>query len=67
MATSWVEELLCEGETKAVITVLEARFGTVPQSVQDAVTAFSDSAKLDALTRLAATCASIDEFKRGLK
>ncbi len=67
MATTLFEELKTEGKAESVITVLEARFGTVPKSVGDAVHDYTNPAKLDALTRLAATCASIDEFKRGLK
>ena len=67
MASTLFEELRTEGISGSIITVLEARFGNIPKQVRDAVVACTDLSKLDALTKRAATCASIDEFKRNLK
>jgi hypothetical protein len=55
-----------KGEVKAIRRFLKARFGNVPQEIDDAVAAYSDSVALDSLTELAATCRSLDEFKEGL-
>lgn len=82
MQNSWAAELInegivtgkAEGKTEGktegliegVLTFLEARFGKVPLPVKRAVITCTDLAKLDALTRLAATCGSIDEFSKGL-
>lgn len=71
MATSWVEELLtqgrAEGEAKAILTTLKARFGNVPESLAQNVMGYNDPAALESLTILAATCASLDEFQKEMK
>ncbi len=56
-----------EGKAEAIITVLESRFGSVPASIKKSVAASTNWTELDALTALAATCNTLDEFKRGMK
>lgn len=55
-----------KGKVEGILTFLEARFGKVPKPVRSAVTACTDLYELNALIRLAATCASMDEFKQEL-
>jgi flagellar biosynthesis/type III secretory pathway protein FliH len=55
------------GKAEALLTVLQARFGKVPQSIVKAVNSYSDLIALESLTVLAATCNSLNEFKEGLK
>ena len=61
------EEGLAEGEAKAIHLVLQARFGKVPKSASDAVHTITDPKVLEKLTKLAATCKSLDEFTKALK
>ena len=56
-----------EGETKAILVVLKARFGKVPKSTGDAVYAVTDPKTLEKLTKLAAKCESLDDFNKALK
>ncbi len=56
-----------EGKAEAIITVLESRFGPLSARVKKAVSSQTNWVVLDSLTALAATCKSLDEFKRGLK
>jgi hypothetical protein len=55
------------GKAEALLTVLQARFGKVPQGIVKTVNSYSDLIALESLTVLAATCDSLNEFKEGLK
>ena len=61
------EEGVAKGEAKAIHLVLQARFGKVSQSVSDTVHAITDPDVLENLTKLAATCESLDEFTKALE
>jgi len=56
-----------EGEAKAILAFLRTRFGRLPKSTADAVRATTDLKVLDKLTKLAAKCETLDEFKKALK
>lgn len=49
-----------------ILAALEARFGTIPAERFAALDAIADEAKLKELVRLAATCADLDAFVKGL-
>ncbi|MDL2322139.1 Rpn family recombination-promoting nuclease/putative transposase [Desulfosarcina sp. OttesenSCG-928-B08] len=55
-----------KGRMEGILAFLEARFGSVPGPVRNAVITCTDPAKLNDFTRLAATCDSMDEFQQGL-
>jgi hypothetical protein len=79
MFMSTMENLLQQGEIKgeikgkikgkaeAISAFLKARFGKVPQVVTKTINTYTDPSALDSLTKLAATCQSLDEFKKGLR
>jgi hypothetical protein len=79
MAMSTMQELILQGEAQgeakgeakgkaeAIRTFLKARFGKVPQVITKTVNSYADPSALDSLTKLAATCKSLDEFKKGLR
>ncbi len=76
VAKTLYEEILEEGETKGlekgkaegkaetVTAILTARFGALPLPLKKQVLTRSDPAELDQLAILAATCPSLNEFKR---
>ncbi len=74
MAKTWMQRLLDEGEArgeargedKTTLTVLAARFGTVAPALKKRVMALSDPGDLEQAAVLAATCGSIEEFRRAL-
>ena len=74
MAMTTAQELLLEGkaegeaigEKRAILTVLGARFGKVPQQIAKSVNSYTDHVALESLTVLAAKCKSLDEFKEGM-
>ncbi|MDL2321437.1 hypothetical protein LJC47_03735 [Desulfosarcina sp. OttesenSCG-928-B08] len=70
MTTSFVAELEARGEVRGrmegVLAFLEARFGSVPGPVRNAVVTCTDPVKLNEFTRLAATCESMEAFSKGL-
>ena len=51
----------------SILDILAARFGSVPETLRNAILAVSDSERLLRLTREAATCESIDQFAECLK
>jgi hypothetical protein len=51
---------------ETIRATLEARFGAVPAERVAALDAVADEAKLKELVRLAATCADLDAFAKGL-
>lgn len=75
MAMSTAQELRAEGmvegeakgEAKAIVTVLKARFGSVPQETVERISAYTDLVVLNSLTSLAATCETLAEFQGELR
>ncbi len=62
------EEVRVEAHQKDVLAVLEERFGKrLTASCGDAIRNVTNQDKLDQLLRLAARCASIETFQRGLR
>jgi hypothetical protein len=55
-----------EGETKSLVSVLTARFGKVPASLEKRIAGIKESSRIEQLIFLAATCDSLDAFKKGL-
>ena len=56
------------GEARGkVLTVLETRFGKVPQDIEQTVRAMMDSIALESLVELAKACQSLEEFAECLK
>ncbi|MGL4943626.1 MAG: Rpn family recombination-promoting nuclease/putative transposase [Thermoguttaceae bacterium] len=55
-----------EGEVLAILTVLKARFGLLPQNIPTKVYTVNDFDRLAELTALAATCKSLKEFEASL-
>ncbi|MCL2745294.1 MAG: hypothetical protein FWE67_15740, partial [Planctomycetaceae bacterium] len=56
-----------EGWTKSIQSVLQARFATVPKTLQKRLASISDLEQLEELTKQAATCASLKEFEKLLR
>jgi predicted transposase YdaD len=56
-----------EATRKAIRTVLEFRFGSVPAERVAPLTAVTDEARLDALLRLSAGCADLEAFVAALR
>ena len=55
-----------EGQIKSISALLETRFGVLDEALQDAISDKTDDETLQALLIRAATCADLEEFKRGL-
>ena len=59
--------ILCpcaEGFINSILSVLQARFMTVPKTLQKRLAAISDLEQLELLTKQAATCTSLKEFEK---
>jgi hypothetical protein len=54
------------GKTKSIVNFLTARFGKVPVSLEKRITGIKESAYIEKLTFLAATCDSLGAFKKGM-
>lgn len=67
LAQIFIDKGKVESKTEAVLTVLNARFDKVPQTIHDAVVATTDIAQLDRMTVLAAKCKSLDEFVKAME
>ncbi len=55
-----------EGRAQSVIDVLTARFGQLPETLNESVKRITDVAALESLIKIAATCAAIGEFEQAL-
>jgi hypothetical protein len=74
MAMTTAQELLLEGRAEGeaigkkqtILTVLDTRFGKVPQGIIKSVNSYTDSIALKSLTVLATKCKSLDDFKEGV-
>ena len=58
--------LLREGEVRAVVRMLESRFGQVPHDIHTALKAIRSEERLSDLIPIAIRCASLDEFRKEL-
>jgi hypothetical protein len=71
MTMTIAEELMLEGEARgkaeAVITVLRARFNTIPEEVENTIRKMIDPIALDSWTAQAATSLSMQEFAEALR
>ena len=61
-----IQELVRETAHRAILTVLEARFGEIPREVAEAVTSVSDDNQIRDLVRKAAACPDLDAFRSEL-
>lgn len=55
-----------EGKAEAVLTFLQARFKKVPTSIEKMIRKVSDPVALDSWIANAATCSSLNEFKKAI-
>jgi predicted transposase YdaD len=62
-----IQELLAERMHKAIGKFLEGRFGSIPLDLQARLRAVQAEDKLDDLASFAATCGSLDEFRKRLE
>ena len=67
MAQIFISKGEIKSKVESIIEFLEGRFGEVPQTTKDAIAKISDLVVLQQLTRLAAKCKSLAEFKKALK
>jgi hypothetical protein len=54
------------GKAGGVITVLRAKFGTVPEEICDSIKSYTDVTALDSLLQSAAVCTNIKDFRQNL-
>ena len=74
MIDRWKEEGHPEGREEgrlsafrvSIAGILNARFGSIPDSLEESLGRISDPARLENLTALAATCDSVDVLLRSL-
>ena len=59
-------ETACETAHQAIVTVLEARFGDVPRGLGQEIEPVVDKEELKCLVRLAASCPSLDAFRKAI-
>jgi hypothetical protein len=62
-----IQEVLAEHMHKAIVKVLEIRFGLVPSDVEVRLQAIQEEEKLDDLNTFAATCSNLGEFRKRLE
>jgi hypothetical protein len=62
-----IDEIVADRAHRHVLTVLETRFGEIPQEVMDAVNSVSDDERLSDLFRKAAACADLDAFRSQIR
>jgi hypothetical protein len=53
-----------EGQVLAILCVLKARFGSIPQALQDRLFAVTNLTQLETLAGQAAVCPSVDVFSK---
>jgi flagellar biosynthesis/type III secretory pathway protein FliH len=54
------------GKMNSLVSVLTARFGKVPVSLEKRITGIKESDRIEKLTFFAATCDSLEAFKKGM-
>jgi hypothetical protein len=62
-----VAEVVAEARHKAILTVLEARFGPVPEDLAADLRGIADEQRLTDLTKQAALSPNLDVFRSKLK
>ena len=62
-----IREIVGERGQKSILQVLQTRFGSVPPEVEAEVKSILDETVLDAATRLAASCARLEQFGTALR
>ncbi len=62
----WMAEMKCETRQEAIVTVLGARFGAIPEEVTAHVRSVTDLAKLERAIKHAARCTGFDDFRKRL-
>ncbi len=63
VVNNWIAEGRAEGQASAIITVLEQRFGAVPEEAANAIRACADLAKLQEWLTAAVRAESLDAFR----
>jgi hypothetical protein len=61
-----IKELRAEDRQEAILDVLTARFGAVPQNVRKPLRSVVELKRLRALTRVAAQCPDLETFRQHL-
>jgi hypothetical protein len=68
MVEIWKAEGKAEGKVEAgrnmILAVLRAKFNTIPKKVEDAVRSMNDPTALESFAVQAASCTSLEEFKK---
>ncbi|GHT44549.1 hypothetical protein FACS189454_02290 [Planctomycetales bacterium] len=62
--SKWVAEGKAEGQALSILSFLQARFEMIPVKLQKRLVAITDLARLESLTRQAATCPSLKDFEK---
>jgi hypothetical protein len=66
LKAEWGAEARAEGRARDIVTILEDRFGDVPEEVRAAVQATRDEARLDTLLLAAVHCPDVAAFRTRL-
>jgi hypothetical protein len=59
-----LQNLLAENTQDFILTILESRFGSVPEGVVLALIAIRDNDRLRELVRVTAVCPDLEAFRR---
>jgi hypothetical protein len=62
----WMAEKECETKQAAIVSVLQARFGAVPEEVAAQVRSVADVTKLEQAIKHAVCCTGFDDFRKRL-
>lgn len=62
----FLQEIIAKAQQDSILKVLDARFGMVPEPISAGVRAVESEQALEALTRHAALCETLDEFRSHL-
>ncbi len=65
--STMLEKWASESKAKSLLTVLRARFNTVPEELEATILKMADPTALESWIAHAATCKSLDEFAKALK
>lgn len=63
----WMTEKERETKQGAIISFLEARFGTMPEAVAAHIRSVTEVAKLERAIKHAARCTGFDDFRKRLQ
>jgi hypothetical protein len=62
-----ITELIAQTLHKAILTILETRFGSVPEDIATCLVTIQKISKLDQLLKLATSCRDLDAFRARLQ